>query len=58
MTEGENQLEYASPQTKPAQGTDRRPLRVWVQLLLVWAIGLMMWTAYLVAIVYMLLRLA
>ena len=45
------------PRSDPPADSDdgpRRPLRKWVQLLFVWAAGLVMWSIYLAAILYLL----
>jgi hypothetical protein len=46
------------PRDSPAGEIDRprRPLRKWVQLLVVWTLGLVMWAVYLAGILYLLSR--
>ena len=56
MATEDEKLDYASPDIKPA--ATGRPLNVWLKLLTVWAVGLIVWAAYLVALGYLLLRIA
>ena len=48
-------LDYADPASRsPRSG---RPLRSWVVLLAVWAVGMVVWVIYLTAILYILYKL-
>jgi hypothetical protein len=48
------QLDYASSQVR--QGATGRSLRTWGVLCLVWLVGLVVWAVYLVAILYLALK--
>jgi hypothetical protein len=50
------QLQYAAPQVKQAETGAGRPLRTWMILLCVWFVGLVIWAAYLVALVYLAMK--
>ena len=59
MTPGDDpprdpRLDYADPAVR--QATPGRPLRAWMILLAVWSLGLVIWTAYLIAIGYLALK--
>lgn len=47
----DSRLDYADPAARPAG--PRRPVRSWIILMLVWSLGLIVWTIYLIAIAYL-----
>ena len=47
----DEQIDYAAPATK-SPGRGRSPT-TWAKLLAVWAVGMISWTLYLVAILYL-----
>ena len=48
------QLNYPAAHVPPSR--PRRSVRSWVLLLAVWAVGLLIWGVYLIAITYLLTR--
>jgi hypothetical protein len=47
---------FDSPATAETNRPPPRPLRKWVQLLIVWAIGLLVWAVYIAVILFLLSR--
>lgn len=51
----EKQIDYLEPGVEPPP-VKKRPPRTWLLLLLVWAVGMIVWSIYLVAIAYLTLK--